>query len=132
MTATPALPSQFTAILNGGAGLGPDEIGMITTVRRLAFTKSIVTTTHGRVLAISEPTVGSNCTHHTSPRSGFVPRILIQSISAQCFHIPFQLCNIRIRIQSLARRDELLIARTQLAFHSLSNPLGALLRWHHS
>ena len=54
----------------GGLACGEVESGMTTTVLRRRFTKLLESTRHGRVLPISEPSVGSRRTHQTSPRSG--------------------------------------------------------------
>jgi hypothetical protein len=46
------------------------ESGTTTTVLRRSLTMLVVSTRQGRVLLISEPTVGSRPTHQTSPRRG--------------------------------------------------------------
>src|SRR4029079_4366671 len=75
-TATAGHPSQFRATRIGGWAEGELESGTTTTVRRYWLIKSRVMTTHGRILAISEPSVGSRAAHHTSPRRGVTPRLL--------------------------------------------------------
>jgi len=57
----------------GGCGVGELESGTTTTLRRSSLTVSRLSTTHGRVLAISEPSTGSKATHQTSPRRGIDP-----------------------------------------------------------
>src|SRR5258708_5899297 len=54
----------------GACGVGELDSGTTTTVRRSSLTVSRLSTTQGRVLAISEPGTGSRATHQTSPRRG--------------------------------------------------------------
>ena len=74
VTATTVRPAHCTGIKRGGLAAGDVDKGTTTTVRRRSFTTLVDKIRHGRVLAISEPNVGSCCTHQTSPRRGIGPR----------------------------------------------------------
>ena len=70
LTATAGHPSQRIGMRIGGLAFGELDSGTTITVLRLSFKTFTVITTHGRVLLISGPSVGSSCTHQISPRSG--------------------------------------------------------------
>src|SRR5271170_3066262 len=74
MTATAGRPEQVTFTSTGGAARGDELSGTITTVRRRSLSTLLPITRHGRVLLISDPTVGSRLAHQISPRRGIFPR----------------------------------------------------------
>src|SRR5450432_3566128 len=60
----------------GGLAFGELESGTTIAVLRLSFSTFTEITTQGRVLRISEPSVGSSATHQISPRSGITSKVL--------------------------------------------------------
>src|SRR5208282_4754127 len=66
-------PEHVTPTVMGGAVRGELLSGTITTVRRWSFNTLLLITTQGRVLLISDPTVGSRFAHQISPRRGIFP-----------------------------------------------------------
>src|SRR5579862_9521596 len=69
MTTWPVLPAKRHETRNGYR-CPPLVRGATIAVRREALISSGDTTTHGRVLRISLPRVGSSATRNTSPRRG--------------------------------------------------------------
>ena len=76
LTATAGCPSQEIGIRIGGLAFGELDGGITITVLRLSFSTLAEITTQGRVLRISEPSVGSSATHQTSPRSRITSMVL--------------------------------------------------------
>jgi len=76
LTATAGRPSQVIRIRIGGLAFGELDNGTTITVLRLSFSTLTETTTQGRVLRISEPSVGSSASHQISPRSGITSTVL--------------------------------------------------------
>src|SRR5271163_716455 len=66
-------PEHVTLTITGGAACDALLSGTITTVRRCWCTVLLLITTHGRVLLISDPAVGSRFAHQMSPRRGIFP-----------------------------------------------------------
>src|SRR5450432_2989514 len=73
--ATRNLGKQF-GIGIGGLAFCELESGTTIAVLRLSFSTFTEITTQGRVLRISEPSVGSSATHQISPRSGITSMVL--------------------------------------------------------
>src|ERR1700733_2236035 len=67
-------PEHVTLTITGGSACDALHSGTITTVRRCSFTVLLLIITHGRVLRISDPAVGSRFAHQMSPRRGIFPR----------------------------------------------------------
>src|ERR1019366_2166827 len=76
VTATTSRPAQFTGTSRGGAGCGEVESGTTTIVRRRSLTMLVERIRHGRVLLISEPTMGSSRNPPDFTAPGHCPRVL--------------------------------------------------------
>src|SRR3984885_7137695 len=63
-------PEHVTLTITGGSACEALLSGTITTVRRCSLTALLLIITHGRVLLISDPAVGSRFAHQMSPRRG--------------------------------------------------------------
>jgi hypothetical protein len=112
------LPAQLSDTINGGLGLGEDESGTTTTVRRRSFSTFAVMIRHGRVFLISDPRVGSSRTHQTSPLFGIpidfggdIRRF--DDFVVQQIEFPFYRSNLRIAVSNLTGGNKLPIALFQ-------------------
>lgn len=81
---------------SGGLDCGELESGTTTTVRLRSLIKSLESTRHGRVLLISEPSVGLSRTHQTSPRRGVIP--WLGDIGRNGIEFPLDQQNVRILV----------------------------------
>ena len=75
LTATAGCPPHEIGIRIGGLAFGELDNGTTITVLRLSLSTFTDITMQGRVLRISEPSVGSSATHHISPRSGITSMV---------------------------------------------------------
>ena len=119
-------PAHRTATRSGGRTRGELDSGITTTVLRRSFTTVADMMTHGLVLAISEPNVGSKRTHQTSPRRSIVPW-LGDNVS-QCVPLAFDCEDFRVGIRNIARADQTFIAILKLLDNGLGNILRAISR----
>src|SRR4051794_24230161 len=124
MTATAVRPAQDTGTSSGGLGLGEVESGITTTVRRRSFTMLVVRTRQGRVLRISDPSVGSSRTHHSSPRRGVIPRLY--HFGADGVHFTLERRYVCVRIGGITGTQEFLITVGKATAESFRDIAGAV------
>src|SRR5580658_7806016 len=115
-------PEQVTLTSTGGAARGELVSGTTTTVRRCSFTTLLLITTHGRVLLISAPTVGSSAVHQISPRRGIFPRFWHGIGKSVEFLLDFS--HLGILVCNLASENQPLLPFSQL----FSNGVGDIPR----
>src|SRR5579872_6173924 len=124
VTATTLRPAQVTGTRSGKAGRGEVESGTTTTVRRRSLIKLAESTTQGRVLLISEPSVGLSRTHQISPRRGVIPGLC--NIVGDGIKFPLNPEDVRILIGNVAGCGQFLILRFQTMGEGLRHIAGAI------
>jgi hypothetical protein len=97
----------------GGAFWGELESGTTTTVRRNWLRILVVKTKHGRVFLISDPNVGSSCTHQTSPRLTS-SRPWLGNFDGDGIEFPFYIPHLGVTICRITRMGEPVLALRQL------------------